>query len=253
MNLAPFYAPTRCASPRHAVGQVASNPAGAGKWMPSPRHRGGACALRPVVCRRVSFGSKRDNLCKFAAQVSTPVNVDNTIVRSFHCDDVVVGADLNAAPVKRSSQNNLGVCLLSPRMHLGGGCRRGQLGKKVRRHVVSDCLNVHFYGALGVDGFGKGHVVLFAQRLGRVLINEATENLGAFESTNDNPMGAVVVEYGHRTADGLRFGAVCFHYPHTIALRLECVNRYFKKRCDFLDGWQSDTYGRNTKGAEALS
>ena len=243
MNLAPSYAPTRCATPRRAVGQAASNPAVAAKWMPSPPRLGVACALRPVVCRRVSFGGKRDNLCKFAAQVSAPVNVDNAIVLSFHCDNVVVGADLNAAPIKRSAQNNLGVCLLRPRMHLGGGCRRGKLGKKVCRHVVSDCLNVHFYSGLGVDGFSEGHVVLFAQGLGRVLIGEASEDFGAFESTNDNPMGAVVVEYGHRTTDGLSFGAVCFHYPHTIASRLECVNRYFKKRCDFFGRWESGTYG----------
>ena len=84
--------------------------------------------------------------------------------------------------------------------------------------------------------------MLFAQGLGRVLICEATEDFGAFESTNNNPMGAVVVEYGHRTADGLGFGAVCFHYPHTIASRLECVNRYFKKRYDFFGRWESGTY-----------
>jgi hypothetical protein len=66
-------------------------------------------------------------------------------------------------------------------------------------------------------------------------------------------MGAVVMEYGHRTADGLGFGAVCFHYPHTIASRLESVNRYFKKKSDFLGGWESGTYGRNTKDSEALS
>ena len=251
MNLAPSYAPTRCAIFRHAVGQAVSNPAGAGKWMPSPRHRGGACAPRPHVCRRVSFGSKRDNLCKFAAQVSAPVNLDNAIVLSFHCDNVVVGADLNAAPVKRSAQNNLGVCLLGPRMNLGGGGRRGQLGKKVGRHVVSDCLNVHFYSGSGVDGFGEGHVVLFAQGLGRVLIGEATEDFSAFESTNNNPMGAVVVEYGHRTADGLGFGAVCSHYADTISRGLESVNRYFKKKCDFFGRWESGTYGAFYREARA--
>ncbi len=45
-------APTRCATRRRAVGQASANPAGAGKWMRSPRRRGGACAPRPCVCRR---------------------------------------------------------------------------------------------------------------------------------------------------------------------------------------------------------
>lgn len=243
MTPAPSSAPTRSATRRRAVGQGVANPAGAGRWMPSPRRRGGACAPRPYVCRRVSFGSKRDNLCKFPAQVSAPVNLDNAIVLSFHCDNVAVGADLNAAPVKRSAQNNFGVCLLSPRMHLGGGCRRGKLGKKVGRHVVSDCLNIHCDGALGVDGFGEGHVVLFAQGFGIVLIGEATEDFGAFESTNDNPMGAVVVEDRHLTADGLGFGAVCSHNADNISRGLESVNRYFKKKCDFFERWEIGTYG----------
>jgi hypothetical protein len=64
-------------------------------------------------------------------------------------------------------------------------------------------------------------------------------------------MGAVVMEYGHRTADGLGFGAVCFHYPHTIASRLECVNRYFKKKTDFCGGWQSGTYTHLNREARA--
>jgi len=52
MTRAPSSAPTRCATRRRAVGQAAANPAGVGKWMPSPRRRGGACAPRPYVCRR---------------------------------------------------------------------------------------------------------------------------------------------------------------------------------------------------------
>ena len=95
--------------------------------------------------------------------------------------------------------------------------------------------------------------MLFAQGFGIVLIGEATEDFGAFESTNDNPMGAVVVEYRHLTADGLGFGAVCSHYADNISRGLESVNRYFKKKCDFFGRWESGIYGRNTKGAEALS
>jgi len=57
MTREPSSAPTRCATRRRAVGQAAANPAGAAKWMPSPRRRGGACAPRPCVCRReFSFG-----------------------------------------------------------------------------------------------------------------------------------------------------------------------------------------------------
>jgi hypothetical protein len=52
MTLAPSAAPTRCGTARRAVGQAAANPSGAGRWMPSPRRRGGACAPRPYVCRR---------------------------------------------------------------------------------------------------------------------------------------------------------------------------------------------------------
>jgi hypothetical protein len=52
MTLAPSSAPTRYATARRAVGQACANPAGAAKWMPSPRRRGGACAPRPCVCRR---------------------------------------------------------------------------------------------------------------------------------------------------------------------------------------------------------
>lgn len=99
------------------------------------------------------------------------------------------------------------------------------------------------HNELGVDGFGEGHVVLFAQGLGIVLIGEATEDFGAFESTNDNPMGAVVVEYRHLTADGLGFGAVCSHNADNISRGLESVNRYFKKKCDFFGLWESGTYG----------
>ena len=55
--------------------------------------------------------------------------------------------------------------------------------------------------------------MLFAKDLRVLLIDESTENFSPFESTNNNPMSAVVVEYGHRTADGLSFCAVCFHYP----------------------------------------
>jgi hypothetical protein len=56
MTRAPFSAPTRCATRRRAVGQAAANPAGAGKWMRSPRRRGGACAPRPCACLRGSRG-----------------------------------------------------------------------------------------------------------------------------------------------------------------------------------------------------
>ena len=78
---------------------------------------------------------------------------------------------------------------------------------------------------LGVDGFGERHVVLFAQCLGITLIVEATEDFGSFESTNDDPLIAIVVEDRHLTADGLGFGAVCFHYSTTLRA-IACAVKY---------------------------
>lgn len=52
MTRGPSSAPMHCATARRAVGRDVANPAVAGKWMPSPRRRGGACAPRPYVCRR---------------------------------------------------------------------------------------------------------------------------------------------------------------------------------------------------------
>jgi hypothetical protein len=95
---------------------------------------------------------------------------------------------------------------------------------------------------LGVDGFGERHVVLFAQGLSIALVSEATEDFGALESTHDNPMGAVVVEDRHLTADGFGFGAVCSHNAGNISCALEYVNRYFKKKSDFFERWESGTY-----------
>lgn len=280
MNLAPSYAPTRCATPRRAVGQAASNPAGAGKWMPSPRRRGGACAPRPSVFHR-GFSSSRvalrphkfdglqgDTLHAVAGLVVVNnLSLKGQLRRNFGEDFFGVGAiPINCATPTSDKLRHFAARSKAGRPTLfGNGValakKAGDGAINARRlGFVNHGFNHLFSGhgvcvgwLLSVDGFGEGHVVLFAQGLGRVLIGEATENLGALESTNDNPMGAVVVEYCHRTADGLGFGAVCFHYPHTIASRLECVNRYFKKRFDFFGGWESGTYGRSTKGAEALS
>ena len=231
MTRAPSFAPTRCATRRRAVGQAASNPAGAGKWMPSPRRRGGACAPRPCVCRRVSRARPSDKFdcCanalfavalhdRFSAGAPSGVFVDTVnnahrIARPF---PTLFKVDPIPVAVFVFASNVIGV---EPLWFFGG------------------------HNELGVDGFGECHVVLFAQGLSIALVGEATEDFGALESTNDNPMGAVVVEYGHRTADGLGFGAVCFHYPHTIASRLESVNRYFKKKSHFFVCWQSGTYG----------
>jgi hypothetical protein len=98
------------------------------------------------------------------------------------------------------------------------------------------------HNVLGVDGFGECHVVLFAQGLSIALVGEATDDFGALESTHDNPMGAVVVEDRHLTADGFGFGAVCSHNADNISCALESVNRYFKKKSDFFGRWESGTY-----------
>jgi hypothetical protein len=99
------------------------------------------------------------------------------------------------------------------------------------------------HNELGVDGFGERHVVLFAQGLSIALVGEATEDFGALESTHDNPMGAVVVEDRHLTADGFGFGAVCSHNADNISCAFESVNRYFKKKSDFFGRWESGSYG----------
>lgn len=239
MNLAPSYAPTRFATCRRVVGQDAANPAGAGKWMPSPQHRGGACALRPVVCRRGISSALLSN-----APAEVVVSAPAFTAGQHGC--IVIRQDVLSCVVIVPA-----ALALLEGVALELAVAASLEARSVWVAVANGSSGGH--NGLGVDGFGESHIVLFAQGLGRVLIGEATENLGALESTNDNPMGAVVVEYCHRTADGLGFGAVCFHYPHTIASRLECVNRYFKKRFDFFGGWESGTYGRNTKGAEALS
>lgn len=70
--------------------------------------------------------------------------------------------------------------------------------------------------------------MLFAKDLRVLLIDESTENFSPFESTNNNPMSAVVVEYGHRTADGLSFCAVCFHYPANLRQPLVFVKKKFR-------------------------
>jgi hypothetical protein len=231
MNLAPSYAPTRCAIPRHAVGQAVSNPAGAGKWMPSPRHRGGACAPRPYVCRRASRSAPPAKFDCCANALVAVARHDRFFAGAL--SRVLVDTVNNAHGIARPLPTFFEVDPITVAVLIFARDVRG----------VESLWFLCGHNELGVDGFGEGHVVLFAQGLGRVLIGEATEDFGAFESTNNNPMGAVVVEYGHRTADGLGFGAVCSHYPHTIASRLECVNRYFKKRYDFFGRWESGTYG----------
>jgi hypothetical protein len=90
--------------------------------------------------------------------------------------------------------------------------------------------------------------VLFAQGLSIALVGESTEDFGAVDSTHDNPMGAVVVEDRHLTADGFGFGAVCFHNADNISCRLEFVNKYFKKKSDFFGGWESGAYGGFYRG-----
>jgi hypothetical protein len=223
MTLAPSAAPMRCATSRRAVGQAAANPAGAGKWMPSPRRRGGACAPRPYVCRRgISLAllavTRRDGFAPrlaarfFVDAVNNTKGIARPFPSLFEVDPIPVAVFVFARNV------------------FGGDS------------FWFVCHGVCVGWWLGVDCFGERHVVLFAQGLSIALVGEATEDFGALESTHDNPMGAVVVEDRHLTADGFGFGAVCSHNADNISCALESVNRYFKKKSDFFGGWESGTY-----------
>ena len=227
MTLAPSSAPTRCATRRRAVGRAVANPAGAGKWMPSPRHRGGACAPRPYACRRAS---RHDGWIRPTAEFDGVFGLASDGFKVFFAQANEVRLDVFTDG--SSFQTVIGLPSIAIDVESDG---------KFDFDGFAHGVCVGWW--LGVDCFGEGHVVLFAQGLGIVLIGEATEDFGAFESTNDNPMGAVVVEYRHLTADGLGFGAVCSHYADSISRGLESVNRFFKKKCDFFGRWESGTYG----------
>jgi len=228
-------APTRCETAPRAVGQAVASPSGAGKWMPSPRRRGGACAPRPCVCHR---GSRP--LHRHPAALQLDCGAGALIAVASH-DRFTTGAlprffvDAvdNSEGITRPFPSLFEVDPIPVAVFVFA---RNVFGADSLWFVV--CHNV-----LGVDGFGECDVVLFAQGLSIALVGEATEDFGAFESTHDNPMGAVVVEYRHLTADGLGFGAVCSHNADNISCLLESVNRYFKKKSDFFGGCESGTYG----------
>ncbi len=250
MTRAPFSAPTRYATPRRAVGQASANPAGAGKWMRSPRRRGGACAPRHCVCLRgFSQGLSGNDRIKFRAEIALAVDLHNAIVAVFGGDNVVANANLDSASVVCAAQNNFGIGVFGQLVsfHNGRGGRqlRDQFVDK-RCHAVGVGWRLNRFVPVKIEGFGKGDVMLLAQVASSVVVGEATKNFGAVDSAHDIKVRAVLVDDRNLAAGGL--GGVCFHYADNISCRLESVNRYFKKKSDFFGGWESGTYGGFYRG-----
>jgi hypothetical protein len=255
MTRAPFSAPTHCATARRAVGRAAANPAGAGKWMPSPRRRGGACAPRPCAfLRGFSFDCDEfGKLLPLAAKAELG-GAKSKANAHFEGEGVLRGRMFHVGSLTKRAQ--ISGLLVGNETGAGFASHGGTTSDAgARLHGQPKCLGCGYFCRvvcshvacvgwwLSVDGFGERHVVLFAQGLSIALVGESTEDFGAVDSTHDNPMGAVVVEDRNLTADGFGFGAVCSHDGDTISCRLESVNRYFKKKTDFFGGWQSGTYG----------